>query len=274
VAVRTFAASLLSAVIAAALLSAAASAAWVSPTGPRILLRADASPAAPARAIAYRGERLRVTATRELPTGSWRLVELDGRSGWLAGAQARPVAAPRRWQHRCVLRAAGRYAAGRLLCGRLLPAQGTGYRTWDPVLSRSPNRSDRRWGTSTLLARIAVIGRRWQARHPLGARLLIGDLSRPLGGPFGPRFGGIGHASHQNGFDVDILYPSVGGLEREPSRPDQVDRRGALELVRMVARTSPTVVFVGCRIGLPTLPRPVRPLCRAHENHLHARYAP
>ena len=151
---------------------------------------------------------------------------------------------------------------------------GDGREMARPAEQRTADQSENRAQGMADAARIAVIGRRWQARHPLGARLLIGDLSRPLGGPFGPRFGGIGHASHQNGLDVDILYPSVGGLEREPSRPDQVDRRGALELVRMVARTSPTVVFVGCRIDLPTLPRPVQPLCRAHENHLHARYAP
>ncbi len=41
----------------------------------------------------------------------------------------------------------------------------------------------------------------------------IGDLSRPNGGVFDERFGGRGHASHQNGLDVDVYYPRRDGQE-------------------------------------------------------------
>ncbi len=43
--------------------------------------------------------------------------------------------------------------------------------------------------------------------HPESPPILVGDLSLPTGGSFGAEYGGLGHASHQNGLDVDIYYP-------------------------------------------------------------------
>mgnify|MGYP001029202985 CR=1 FL=1 len=72
--------------------------------------------------------------------------------------------------------------------------------------------------------------------HRRPQRVGIGDLSRPTGGSFGARFGGLGHLSHQNGLDVDVYYPR---LERAMAPPDgvaQVDRGLAQDLVnRFVA---------------------------------------
>lgn len=42
------------------------------------------------------------------------------------------------------------------------------------------------------------IGKSWEDIHPIGPRIGIGDISNKDGSPFG------GHASHQNGVDVDI----------------------------------------------------------------------
>ena len=80
--------------------------------------------------------------------------------------------------------------------------------------------------------------------------MLVGDLSRPRGGDFGPRFGGIGHASHQNGLDADVYYPRLDGRLRRARRPDQVDRGAAQELVDLFVRTDPEYVFVGPSLGL------------------------
>ena len=253
--------------------AAAVQAAWVNPGGGRVVLRAQPRSDAPARAYAFRGERLRVMATARTATGVWQRVGADGRLGWLAASDARAVAAPKRWSRGCFSRALGSPGNGRLSCGHQLPSQGTGFRTWDFPLSRSPNRLARRWGTSRLVERVTWIARRWHDRHPLQARLLVGDLSRPRGGPFTARFGGIGHATHQNGLDVDIYYPRADGAEREASRPSLVDRRGARELVALIARSRPQVMFVGCDIGLVARGR-ARHLCTAHENHVHVRYAP
>ncbi len=250
----------------------AAGAAWVTPSLERVELRAGASSSAAPRALAYRGERLRVTATSRAPGGLWHHVALEGRAGWLPATSARPTTGPRRWRHACASRALGTSSHGRLACGRQLAAQGTGFRTWDIARSRSPSEWSRRWGTSRLVARIRAVGRAWQARHPLGARLLVGDMSRPRGGPFTRRFGSIGHASHQNGLDVDIFYPRADGRERQPFRASKVDRRGARELVALLALTRPEVMFVGCRIGLAARGR-TKHLCSNHENHVHVRYA-
>ena len=49
--------------------------------------------------------------------------------------------------------------------------------------------------------------------------------------------GPIGHASHQNGLDVDIYYPRADGRERAPRFASEIDRALSQELVdRFLAR--------------------------------------
>jgi len=107
--------------------------------------------------------------------------------------------------------------------------------------------------------------------HPGAPRLLVGDLSRPGGGPFGPRFGGPGHVSHQNGLDVDVYYPRRDRLEAAPTRVAQIDRRLAQDLVDRFLAAGARVVFVGPRTGLTGPSERVVALPR-HDNHLHARF--
>ena len=132
-----------------------------------------------------------------------------------------PEPEPRiRWQRSL---AVGDPAAGRLIRGVRLPSEGAEFFTWDPVKRRSPNRWWRRYGTDRLVRMVLAVVREYAAAHPGAPRLGIGDLSRPRGGDFGPRFGYIGHASHQNGLDVDVYYPRADGRERAPEGrlPDQ-----------------------------------------------------
>ena len=104
------------------------------------------------------------------------------------------------------------------------------------MLRRSPNRSWRRWGTSRLIRVVLSVVREHRADYPFAPRVGIGDLSRPYGGNFGKRFGGLGHASHQNGLDVDVWYPRLDGLERRAERVDLIDLELAQDLVdRFVA---------------------------------------
>ena len=106
---------------------------------------------------------------------------------------------------------------GRLVNGLQLPAQGLYWVTWDGVLGRSPNRADRRWGSDRLIAFLVTVLRDYRIAHPTAPRVLVGDLSRPFGGPFGSDFGGLGHASHQNGLDVDVYYPRADHELRAPA---------------------------------------------------------
>jgi murein endopeptidase len=167
-------------------------------------------------------------------------------------------------------RALGSPAAGRLLNGRPLPPAGPGFQTYDPILHRSPNRRWRRFGTERLLATVEHVLAAYARAHPGAPPVLVGDLSRPRGGNFGPRFGGIGHASHQNGLDADVYYPRLDGALRPPRRPRQVDRRAAQELVDAFVAAGAEFVFVGPSLDLRGPKAVVQPLVH-HDNHLHVR---
>jgi hypothetical protein len=162
---------------------------------------------------------------------------------------------------------------GRLVDGVLLPAEGRDFFTWDPVFDRSPNRAWRRYGTDRLVRTLLRVLREFRSAHPEAPRLGIGDLSRPRGGPFGARYGGLGHFSHQNGLDADVYYPRLDGRELEPVRPEQIDRRLAQDLLARFVRAGAEVIFVGPRTGLVGPPATVREAVH-HDNHMHVRIAP
>ena len=170
-------------------------------------------------------------------------------------------------------RAVGKPNRGRLLGGVELPAAGTNFVTVDPVAETSPNRAWRRYGTDRLLRVLLAVAAEHAAAHPGAARLVIGDLSRPHGGRFGPEYGGDGHRSHQNGLDADVYYPRRDGLERIPRRVGQVDRRLAQELVDRFVRAGAQYVFVGPRTGLHGPAKVVMTLAN-HDDHLHVRIRP
>ncbi|HWM07866.1 MAG TPA: penicillin-insensitive murein endopeptidase [Solirubrobacteraceae bacterium] len=167
-------------------------------------------------------------------------------------------------------RAVGLPYDGRLVRGRQLAGTGPGWATWDPIRKRVGNRGWRRWGTGRLLFVLHTVLGDYARRHPDAQPVLVGDLSRPRGGDFGPRFGGIGHASHQNGLDADVYYPRLDGRLRRPFRPDQVDRAAAQQLVDAFVRAGARYVFVGPSLGLRGPRGVVEPLVN-HDDHLHVR---
>jgi murein endopeptidase len=171
------------------------------------------------------------------------------------------------WQHST---AVGSHAAGSLEQGVRLPAGARTFFTWDPVLRRSPNRPWRRWGTDRLVRVVLRVARDFHAAHPRAPRMAVGDLSRPHGGDFGPRFGYIGHASHQNGLDVDVYYPRADGRELAPRHASEIDRALSQELVNRFLAAGAEVIFVGPNTGLRGPPGRVQALTH-HDNHLHVR---
>jgi hypothetical protein len=168
-------------------------------------------------------------------------------------------------------RAVGRPWAGRLVNGEQFPASGVGFYTFDSALRRSPSRGWRRWGTDLTVARTTAVLAQFHAAHPDGPRLGIGDLSRPRGGPFGAEYGGLGHASHQNGQDVDVYYPRRDRRELPPSKPSQVDRALAQELVDRFVAAGADMAFVGPNVGLRG-PRGVVQKLAHHDDHVHVRW--
>jgi hypothetical protein len=212
-----------------------------------------------------------VTALADEPTGLTEL-RFPRAAPVQVESQPPPVPAPPpeppiRWRRSTAL---GTHAAGRLVNGVRLPAERPTFFTWDPVLRRSRNRPWRRWGTDRLVRVVLRVATDFRAAHPDAPRMAVGDLSRPHGGDFGPQFGYIGHASHQNGLDADIYYPRADGRERAPRYAAQIDRELSQELVDRFLALGAQVIFVGPNTGLTGPSGRVQALVN-HDNHLHVR---
>jgi murein endopeptidase len=188
---------------------------------------------------------------------------VDSGSGRPEPIEAPPAVEPIVWRDSV---AVGSPSGGRLVRGVQLPAERAELFTWDPVKRRRPNRAWRRWGTDRLVRIVLRVVHEYAAAHPNAPRVGIGDLSRPRGGPFGPK-----HASHQNGLDVDVYYPRLDRRERPPRRVEQIDRRLAQDLVDRFVRAGAEVVYVGPLTGF-TGPAGVVQVLWNHDNHLHARF--
>jgi murein endopeptidase len=161
---------------------------------------------------------------------------------------------------------------GRLERGVQLPVAGTDFVTWDPVLRVSPNRESRRWGTDALIVLLDTVTREFREAHPDVPPILIADLSRPKGGPFGARYGGLGHDSHQNGLDADVMYPRRDRAPLAAVRPAQVDRALAQDLVDRFRAAGAVKLFVGPHLHLRGPRGIVVPLVH-HDDHVHVRIA-
>lgn len=161
--------------------------------------------------------------------------------------------------------------AGSLAGGVQLAPQSERHFTWDSVQRRSPSRGWRRYGNARLVRTTLGVLAEYAAANPRAARVGVGDLSRRRGGDFGARFGGIGHASHQNGLDVDVYYPRLDRRERPPRVPRQIDRPLAQDLVDRFVDAGAAKVFVGPNTGLRGPPAVVEVLPAHHDNHLHVR---
>ncbi|HEV8686620.1 MAG TPA: penicillin-insensitive murein endopeptidase [Gaiellaceae bacterium] len=199
----------------------------------------------------------------ELPPGPLSGARLRRHARAIVRLAERPE--PVRWRRSLAL---GRPEAGQLVGGVQLPPEGGRYFTWDPLLHRSPDRAWRRWGTDRLVRTVLRVLADFRRTHPRAARVGIGDLSRPHGGPFGPR-----HVSHQNGLDVDVYYPRRDRLERPPDRPVQINRALAQDLVDRFVRAGAVRLFVGPHTRLRGDPRVVQPLAH-HDTHVHVRLPP
>jgi murein endopeptidase len=160
---------------------------------------------------------------------------------------------------------------GALFYGVQLPAEGPDYFTWDFPLERAPNRPWRRWGNDDTIRALLRVIAEYRLANPTAPRVGVADLSRPFGGPFGARYGGLGHASHQNGLDVDVLYPRRDGAELDPVKAARIDRPLAQDLVDRFVAAGAQYVFVGPRTKL-TGPKKVVQKLVFHDDHIHVRF--
>jgi murein endopeptidase len=162
------------------------------------------------------------------------------------------------------------FSHGRLVDGVLLPDFGEDHFTWDPIYDVVPNRAERRWGTDRLVSLLLRVLHEYRTAHDSAQRVGVMDLSREHGGPFGRRYGGLGHASHQNGLDADVLYPRTDGLERRAFKPSLVDQALAQDLVDRFVAAGAQKIFVGPHLDLHG-PRKVVIALAHHDDHMHVR---
>jgi murein endopeptidase len=165
-------------------------------------------------------------------------------------------------------RALGTPNAGSLVNGVRLPAEGPGYYTYNPATQAPPGGPDRTWGHARVVREVLELGEWWARTHPDAPRLGIGDLSRPRGGPFhGPV---VGHASHQNGLDVDIRLVRRDGAEAAVDQSSYDPALTQALVDRLVARGA-SLVLIGPRLHLHGPPGVVMPWPN-HDDHLHVRF--
>jgi murein endopeptidase len=159
---------------------------------------------------------------------------------------------------------------GRLVNGLQLPGAGPDWVTYDPALRTLPSGSDRRWATDRLLAFLLYVLRAYRLANPGAPPVVIGDLSRPYGGPFAGADGALGHASHQNGLDADVYYPRLDRRLQPPEDVAQVDRSLAQDLVDRFVAAGAQFAFVGEHVGLRGPSQVVQPIAN-HDEHVHVR---
>jgi murein endopeptidase len=161
---------------------------------------------------------------------------------------------------------------GRLLRGVQLPIDGDDFFSWDFPLDTSPNAPWRRWGADGTIRIVLQVHSGFHTAHPEASRIGIGDIARQGGGFFGKEVGGgLGHASHQNGTDIDIVYPRIDGVEAPPERIAQINRVYAQDLVDRFVAAGAQYVFVGPKIGL-TGPKKVVQGLVFHDDQMHVRF--
>jgi Penicillin-insensitive murein endopeptidase len=164
--------------------------------------------------------------------------------------------------------ASGGPNGGRLINGVRLPMRGLGYYTYDPSTQSGPQSPDRRWGTAMLVGQITNLGEWWSRTHPDQTPLGFGDLSLENGGHFGGP--SVGHASHQNGLDVDIRLPRADGVAG-PANPGNYDRALTQQIVDRLAAQGASMILIGPNLDLHG-PGGVVLRWPNHDDHLHARF--
>lgn len=125
---------------------------------------------------------------------------------WILLALALSVRAAPTWAQAVPV---GSYDQGQLINAACLPGEGEGYMQ----LYRDVGRI---WGTDPLVNMIVRTAADISARYPGKDRMQVEDISAKHGGDIS------GHASHENGLDVDVGYFKNDGVEHDPIRTGEM----------------------------------------------------
>ena len=131
-----------------------------------------------------------------------------------------------------------------------------------------PGGAERTWGTATLVRQILGLGAWWERAHHRAPRLGIGDLSLEHGGPFtGPV---VGHASHENGLDVDIRLVRKDGSEAAATA-STYNRELTQAVVDHLVAHGASLILKGPSLNLYGPPGVVVTWPN-HDDHIHVRF--
>jgi murein endopeptidase len=161
-------------------------------------------------------------------------------------------------------RSLGTPSNGALVHGLQFPATGRDHFAWNFREQRIGGSDRTRWGHCRVVRAVLRALAEYRARNPQAARVAVGDLSLRHGGEID------GHATHENGRQVDIYFPRRDRTLREPHTVAQVDLRLTRELVRAILRAGADRVLIGPDIHIRTPARVSR--WPHHDDHLHAMF--
>lgn len=159
-------------------------------------------------------------------------------------------------------RSIGSPGDGRLVHGALFPATGPDHFAWNFRQHRIGGSDRTRWGNCRVVRAVLRGIARYRRRNPSAPPAAVGDMALRHGGPID------GHATHQNGRQIDLYYPRRDHRWREPHTVAQVDMRLSRQLVRAMLAVGAKLVLIGPHINMPTSARVIH--WPHHDDHLHA----
>jgi murein endopeptidase len=153
---------------------------------------------------------------------------------------------------------------GRLEHGVLFPATGPDHFAWNFRAQRVGGSDRTRWGNCHVVRAVLLGLAVYRHRNPDAPLVAVGDMGLRLGGPID------GHATHQNGRQIDLYYPRRDRRLREPRTVAQVDLRLSRELVRAMLEAGAHGVLIGPHIRIATSARVMS--WPNHDDHLHVMF--
>jgi murein endopeptidase len=151
---------------------------------------------------------------------------------------------------------------GRVEHAVLFPATGPDHFAWNFREQRIGGSDRTRWGDCRVVRAVLHGLASYRDRSPDAPLVAVGDMGLRHGGPID------GHATHQNGRQIDLYYPRRDRRRREPHTVAQVDMRLARRLVGAMLDAGAQRVLVGPHIRIRTSSRVMR--WPNHDDHLHA----
>lgn len=139
----------------------------------------------------------------------------------------------------------------------VLPSSGAGFYSYDTAA--------RQFAMPDTIRALLATAARWNAAHPQGPRIGVGDISLRCGGRFEP------HVSHQHGLDVDLRPVRSDGQEAGVRWTDRTYSRWLTQELVDAIRRNGVLPVSSILFNDPAVQGVTR--WSGHDDHLHVRFA-